>query len=105
MNFKESLLTPFQAINKSLSALGDVLAALRRAGKGGHVPYRNSKLTHLLQGSLSNGGSASEGGWCVYVSRLQRAHPARSGRDGEGDTVGDAVREMVRETRWGTHRC
>ena len=43
-----------QHINKSLSALGDVISSLGQHGKGSgnHVPYRNSKLTHLLQESL-----------------------------------------------------
>lgn len=40
-----------QHINKSLAALGDVLEALDQKSK--HVPYRNSKLTFLLQDSLS----------------------------------------------------
>jgi kinesin family protein C2/C3 len=43
-----------QHINKSLSALGDVMVALDK--KAQHVPYRNSSLTHLLQDCL--GGSA-----------------------------------------------
>jgi hypothetical protein len=39
------------SINKSLSALSDVISA--RVSKRPHVPYRNSKLTMLLHDSLS----------------------------------------------------
>ncbi|XP_071613430.1 kinesin-like protein KIFC3 isoform X13 [Heliangelus exortis] len=46
-----SRLREAQHINKSLSALGDVIYALR--SRQGHVPFRNSKLTYLLQDSLS----------------------------------------------------
>ncbi|MEW5311300.1 MAG: hypothetical protein WDW38_003028 [Sanguina aurantia] len=38
------------AINKSLSALGDVISALQR--RTPHIPFRNSKLTAVLQDSL-----------------------------------------------------
>ncbi|XP_064781319.1 kinesin-like protein KIFC3 isoform X2 [Oncorhynchus masou masou] len=46
-----SRLREAQYINKSLSALGDVINALR--SRHSHVPFRNSRLTYLLSDSLS----------------------------------------------------
>lgn len=46
-----------QAINKSLSALGDVMSALSSSKT--YVPYRNSKLTYLLEPCLGGEGSKS----------------------------------------------
>ena len=40
------------AINQSLSALGNVINALSDPKAKGHIPYRSSKLTHLLEESL-----------------------------------------------------
>ncbi|XXG60683.1 hypothetical protein AAC387_Pa04g2527 [Persea americana] len=45
-------------INKSLLTLGTVIAKLTD-GKATHVPYRDSKLTRLLQSSLSGHGRVS----------------------------------------------
>ncbi|KAK4411123.1 Kinesin-like protein KIN-1 [Sesamum angolense] len=41
-----------KTINKSLSALGNVINALGSPGKGNHIPYRDSKLTRILQDAL-----------------------------------------------------
>ncbi|ESO91298.1 hypothetical protein LOTGIDRAFT_228774 [Lottia gigantea] len=49
------------AINKSLSALGQVFSALRTSQM--HIPYRNSKLTQILRPCL--GGDAKA---CVFVN-------------------------------------
>ncbi|CAH0475263.1 unnamed protein product [Peronospora belbahrii] len=53
-----------QYINKSLAAINDVLSALLAKEK--HIPFRNSKLTHLLQDSLS--GCANRTLLLVHVS-------------------------------------
>lgn len=45
-------------INKSLSALSNVLQALSGT-RAAHVPYRDSKLTRLLQDALSGGGATA----------------------------------------------
>lgn len=45
-------------INKSLSALGNVINALTSEKKD-HVPYRDSKLTRILQESLGGNSKTS----------------------------------------------
>eukprot|EP01062_Namystynia_karyoxenos_P063767 TRINITY_DN5655_c2_g1_i2.p1 TRINITY_DN5655_c2_g1~~TRINITY_DN5655_c2_g1_i2.p1 ORF type:complete len:918 (+),score=278.74 TRINITY_DN5655_c2_g1_i2:81-2756(+) len=47
-----------QSINRSLASLGNVIHALADPAAR-HVPYRDSKLTRLLQDSLGEYGSAS----------------------------------------------
>uniref|UniRef100_A0A0K0DLM9 Kinesin-like protein n=1 Tax=Angiostrongylus cantonensis TaxID=6313 RepID=A0A0K0DLM9_ANGCA len=39
-------------INEGLLALGNVISALSESGGGRHIPYRDSKITRLLQDSL-----------------------------------------------------
>ena len=63
-----------QAINKSLSALGDVVSALQE--RSPHVPYRNSKLTCLLQDSL--GGTSKVLLMCCVAPEVESVNETLS---------------------------
>ncbi|XP_072878364.1 kinesin-like protein KIF25 isoform X6 [Chlorocebus sabaeus] len=66
-----SALRETACINRSLAALADVLGALSE--HRGHIPYRNSRLTHLLQDCLGNRFSQNPPGWGTTCPRT-RAH-------------------------------
>lgn len=70
-----------QQINKSLSALGNVIAAL--SDSKSHVPYRDSKLTRLLTESL--GGNSK-------TTLLVACSPARSNLSDTHSTLRFATR-------------
>jgi hypothetical protein len=53
-------------INTSLTALGKVVMSLEQAADKAHVPYRDSKLTRILQNSL--GGNS-------YTTLMAAVHP------------------------------
>ena len=63
-----------QNINKSLSCLADVFAAL--SAKSSHIPFRNSKLTYLMQ--VGADCVAGRGGGTHFINR--RNHMTGAGR-------------------------
>jgi hypothetical protein len=74
-------------INMGLLALGNVIAALTEASKsGGHVRYRDSKLTRILQDSLGGNSrttmiaccSPAEYNYVETLNTLQYASRARN---------------------------
>lgn len=69
-------------INKSLLTLGTVIGKLSD-GKASHVPYRDSKLTRLLQSSLSGHG---------HVSLICTVTPATSNMEETHNTLKFASR-------------
>eukprot|EP00271_Cylindrocystis_brebissonii_P011446 TRINITY_DN290_c0_g1_i1.p1 TRINITY_DN290_c0_g1~~TRINITY_DN290_c0_g1_i1.p1 ORF type:complete len:1371 (-),score=418.39 TRINITY_DN290_c0_g1_i1:1882-5994(-) len=88
-----------QSINKSLSALGDVISAL--AQDEPHIPYRNHKLTMLMSDSL--GGNAKT---LMFVNispadtNLDETHNSLSYATRVRSIVNDASRNVqTRETQ------
>merc|ERR1719238_666672 len=71
-------------INKSLTALGDVIEALAKNTK--HIPYRNHKLTQLMQDSL--GGNAKT---LMFVN----CSPALSNSDETNSALSYAARAKM----------
>ncbi|XP_020094231.1 kinesin-like protein KIN-7K, chloroplastic [Ananas comosus] len=69
-------------INKSLLTLGTVIGKLSE-GKASHIPYRDSKLTRLLQSSLSGHG---------HVSLICTVTPASSSMEETHNTLKFASR-------------
>ncbi|CAI9281629.1 unnamed protein product [Lactuca saligna] len=62
-------------INRSLLTLGTVIRKLSKGGNG-HVPYRNSKLTRILQNSL--GGNARTAILCTVCPAHSHAEQSRN---------------------------
>jgi centromeric protein E len=56
-------------INKSLLALGTVIAKLSEGGSAAHIPYRDSKLTRILQPAL--GGNAKTAIICTITPTVK----------------------------------
>ncbi|KAL3933882.1 MAG: hypothetical protein SGPRY_000086 [Prymnesium sp.] len=90
---KVRLLVPLQ----SLSALGDVIGSM--SSKSKHIPFRNSKLTHLLADALSG---SSKTLMFVNISPLARHHSEsvsslRFAAKAGGVEVGPAEKKMRKE--------
>ena len=92
-----------QSINKSLSALGDVINALGAGKEGGHVPYRNSKVCLPLSRSLSRRRRARRltllaahlPPAALAWRQLQDAH-VRHGQPAPGPPPGEPLQPQVR---------
>jgi kinesin family protein C2/C3 len=83
-----------QHINKSLSALGDVMSSLQAGEK--HVPFRNSKLTSILKGPLCNRGKAM---MFAHVNPHTSALQEKAANNAESKQVGELNEKVTRLER------
>ncbi|KAF3538848.1 hypothetical protein F2Q69_00023026 [Brassica cretica] len=63
-------------INRSLLTLGTVIRKLSKGRNGGHIPYRDSKLTRILQNSL--GGNARTAIICTMSPARSHVEQSRN---------------------------
>ena len=108
--FSEQRIAELTSINQSLSTLGNCIRALLQTGRT-HVPYRDSKLTRLLQDSL---GGNTRTGFIVTMSASVLALEETISTLQFADRAKQvAVHAMVNETlddssllrRWVTYSC
>lgn len=89
-------------INQSLSALGNVIAALTSNKARQHIPYRDSKLTRMLEDSV---GGNSKTTMMAMLSPALEAYQGTCrqwgvvGMDGRDSTVGKMPILLVSSTR------
>ncbi|GLE01271.1 hypothetical protein PINS_up010101 [Pythium insidiosum] len=94
------------AINKSLSALGNVITMLADSKRKAHVPYRDSKLTRLLQESLGGNSltvmvaaiSPADDNYDESLGTLQYANRAKAIKNATRKNE-DVNERIIRELR------
>lgn len=98
-------------INKSLAALGNVMEALDK--KASHVPYRDSKLTFLLQNSLGEnsrtmmvvtvcpcGDSYDESQHALqFATRVKRIHLGTAKKNVSAKNLEETVKKLSSELK------
>ncbi|KAL0462662.1 UNVERIFIED_CONTAM: Kinesin-like protein KIN-14E [Sesamum latifolium] len=83
-----SQLKEAQSINKSLSALGDVIGALSSGNQ--HIPYRNHKLTMLMSDSLAE---------VARLKKLVAYWKEQAGQRGDDDDLEEVQDERSRKDK------